>query len=412
MKKIILSLIIFGLFQLSYSQKKELKTIDKQIKAGEYENAINTINSIKTLIDAADDKTRAKYYFLLGKALYAEGEASFSNIKKSIENFKFSLEFNSDSSNKSGAYLQNIYSGFLEKYNVSYTNEDFSNSYRYIELAYRIYEKDTSFLYNAAIMANQAKLYQESIKHYKELIDLEYKGIETIYVADNKETGETIVFPSKEQWSILTKSDEYKNPRDSITKSLELNIYRQLSSVYKKVLDYKNSIKYLDEALEINQSDINILLDKATIYVETEDWVKYEKVVNRVLEIDPNNYLLLCNLAIVNKEKGNLKDAFIFASRAIETDDKNPRALKIAGEIILMPVDKLREELFSIDPFKEEKKYDSLDKKIKDKISDSIRFFEMAFQLESDEFLIDQLKILHSLLGNTEKFNFYKGLQE
>ena len=34
MKKIILSLIIFGLFQLSYSQKKELKTIDKHIKAG------------------------------------------------------------------------------------------------------------------------------------------------------------------------------------------------------------------------------------------------------------------------------------------------------------------------------------------------------------------------------------------
>ena len=411
MKKIILSLIIFGLFQLSYSQKKELKTIDKHIKAGEYENALNTINSIKSLVDIADDKTKAKYYFLLGKALYAEGEASFSNIKKSIENFKFSLEFNSDSSNKSDAYLQNIYSSFLEKYNVSNTNEDFANAYQYIESAYRIYEKDTSFLFNAALIANQAKLYQESIKHYKELIDLEYKGIETIYVADDKETGETIIFP-KEQWSIIRLSDEYKNYRDSITKSLEVNIYRQLSSVYKKVLDYKNSIKYLDEALEKNQNDINILLDKATIYVETEDWVNYELAVNRVLEIDPNNYLLLCNLAIVNKEKGNLEDAFRFISRAIEIDDKNPRALKIAGEIILQPVDKLREELFSINPFKEEKRYDSLDKKIKDIISDSIRYFEMAFQLESDEFLIDQLKILHSILGNTEKEMFYKGLQE
>ena len=68
MKKIILSLIIFGLFQLSYSQKKELKTIDKQIKAGEYESAINTINSIKTLVDVADVKTKAKYYYLKGMA--------------------------------------------------------------------------------------------------------------------------------------------------------------------------------------------------------------------------------------------------------------------------------------------------------------------------------------------------------
>ena len=64
MKKIILFLTIFGLFQLGYSQKKELKTIDKQIKAGEYENALNTINSIKNLVNAADNKTKAKYYYL------------------------------------------------------------------------------------------------------------------------------------------------------------------------------------------------------------------------------------------------------------------------------------------------------------------------------------------------------------
>ena len=62
MKKIIFSLIIFGLFQMGYSQKKELKTIDKQIKAGEYENALNTISSIKILVNAADYKTKAKYY--------------------------------------------------------------------------------------------------------------------------------------------------------------------------------------------------------------------------------------------------------------------------------------------------------------------------------------------------------------
>ena len=62
MKKFLLYLIIFGLFQLGYSQKKELKTIDKHIKEGEYESSLNSINSIKILVDAADDKTKAKYY--------------------------------------------------------------------------------------------------------------------------------------------------------------------------------------------------------------------------------------------------------------------------------------------------------------------------------------------------------------
>ena len=50
MKKIIISLLLCSIFQLSYAQKKELKTIDKQIKAGDYENALNTLESIKDLI--------------------------------------------------------------------------------------------------------------------------------------------------------------------------------------------------------------------------------------------------------------------------------------------------------------------------------------------------------------------------
>ena len=87
MKKIIFSLIIFSLFQLSYSQKKELKTIDKHIKAQEYESALNTINSIKTLVDAADDKTKAKYYYLKGMARYQNGNGSFDNKILSIIDF-------------------------------------------------------------------------------------------------------------------------------------------------------------------------------------------------------------------------------------------------------------------------------------------------------------------------------------
>ena len=87
MKKIILSLIIFGLFQLGYSQKKELKTIDKQIKSGEYENALNTINSIKSLVNAADDKTKAKYYYLKGMVRYQNGSGSFEDKVLSITDF-------------------------------------------------------------------------------------------------------------------------------------------------------------------------------------------------------------------------------------------------------------------------------------------------------------------------------------
>ena len=67
--------------------KKELKTIDKHIKAQEYESALNKINSIKTLVDAADDKTKAKYYYLKGMARYQNGNGSFDNKILSIIDF-------------------------------------------------------------------------------------------------------------------------------------------------------------------------------------------------------------------------------------------------------------------------------------------------------------------------------------
>ena len=113
MKKIILSLTIFSLFQLGYSQKKELKTIDKQIKAGDYENALNTINSIKNLVNAADDKTKAKYYYLKGMARYQNGSGSFDNKVLSIIDFNESKKIEFSGTKIYTSKIDNIFSDLL-----------------------------------------------------------------------------------------------------------------------------------------------------------------------------------------------------------------------------------------------------------------------------------------------------------
>ena len=65
MKKIIISLLVFSIFQLTFSQKKELKTVDKLVKSADYENALTTLESINSLIETSEDKTKAKYYLSL-----------------------------------------------------------------------------------------------------------------------------------------------------------------------------------------------------------------------------------------------------------------------------------------------------------------------------------------------------------
>ena len=98
MKKIIIALLVFSTFQLGYSQKKELKTVDKQVKSADYENALSTLESIKVIIETSDDKTKAKYYYLKGLAKYQNGTGSFENKLSSVEDFNMVKEIAETSS--------------------------------------------------------------------------------------------------------------------------------------------------------------------------------------------------------------------------------------------------------------------------------------------------------------------------
>ena len=60
MKKIIVALLVFSTFQFGYSQKKELKAVDKQVKSADYENALLTLESIKVLIETSDDRSEER----------------------------------------------------------------------------------------------------------------------------------------------------------------------------------------------------------------------------------------------------------------------------------------------------------------------------------------------------------------
>ena len=98
MKKLILILIAISITQYSFSQKKELKTAEKLIKSNNYPEAINILESLNDLIDSADDKTKAKFYYLSGLANYQNGESSFENKLSSIENFNNAKEIEEEGS--------------------------------------------------------------------------------------------------------------------------------------------------------------------------------------------------------------------------------------------------------------------------------------------------------------------------
>ena len=173
MKKIIIILLITAMSGNIFSQKKELKIVEKFIKSEDFNSAIKNLELISNSIESSENKIKAKYYYLKGLSLYQNGESDFDMQNNAIKQFKISKSLNvGDISEKSVKILQSIFNNYIEKYNSLYDNKNFTDSYKHIESAYRIYEKDTFYLYNAAIVANQAKLYKESLQHYLELVDM------------------------------------------------------------------------------------------------------------------------------------------------------------------------------------------------------------------------------------------------
>ena len=415
MKKIIFSLIIFGLFQLSYSQKKELKTIDKHIKAGEYENALNTINSIKTLVDTADDKTKAKYYYLKGMARYQNGNGSFDNKILSIIDFNEAKKIEKSGSKIYTAKIDNIFTdlfnSFINDSRTALEVKNYKNSYLNLEAAYNVSNKDTLYLYNAALVATEAKDYNIALGFYEKLIELGYSGISMNYYAVEKESGKEQVFQDEKSRNFsVDVIGTHDSPRDEMAESVEIDILRSVAAIYKTQENFLKSIEYLEKAKLINENDINLILLESNIRWDMGEVDTYQRLISKALEIEPNNVDLIFNLGVVNAEKGNFDDAISYYDKAIEIDPSYTKAYLNAAALILEKEGPMIEEMNSLGMSTADyNRYDELKIERENLYKSAIPYLEKVYNLENDNLSAARtLKNIYSALGNTEQENKYK----
>lgn len=415
MKKIILSLIIFGLFQLSYSQKKELKTIDKHIKAGEYESALNTINSIKTLVDAADDKTKAKYYYLKGMARYQNGNGSFDNKILSIKDFNEAKKIEKSGTKIYTAKIDNIFTdlfnSFINDSRTALEVKNYKNSYLNLEAAYNVSNKDTLYLYNAALVATEAKDYSNALGFYEKLIELGYSGISMNYYAVEKESGKEQVFQDEKSRNFsVDVIGTHDSPRDEMAESVEIDILRSVAAIYKTQENFLKSIEYLEKAKLINENDINLILLESNIRWDMGEVDAYQRLISKALEIEPNNVDLIFNLGVVNADKGNFDDAISYYDKAIEIDPSYTKAYLNAAALILEKEGPMIEEMNSLGMSTADyNRYDELKIERENLYKSAIPYLEKVYNLENDNLSAARtLKNIYSALGDTEQENKYK----
>lgn len=415
MKKIILSLIIFCLFQLSYSQKKELKTIEKQIKSEEYENALNTINSIKSLVDSSDDKIKARYYYLKGMARYQNGNGSFENKLLSIDDFNEVKEIELSGAKiyttKVDDIFTELFNSFVNDSRSALDNKNYEKSYKNLEAAYNVSKKDTLYLYNAALVATEAKDYKVALDFYEELINLKYSGVSMNYYAVEKESGKEQVFQDEKSRNFsVDVIGTHEAPRDEMAESVEIDILRSMAAIYKTQEEYDKSIIYLDLAKKIDENDINLILLESNVRWEMGEVDEYQKLISKALEIEPDNVDLVFNLGVVNADKGNFDDAIGYYNKAIEIDPNYTKAYLNAAALILEKEGPIIEEMNSLGMSTADyNRYDELKIERENLYKSAIPYLEEVYNLENDNLNAARtLKNIFSALGDTDSENKYK----
>ena len=197
--------VVFGLAVMistfSFAQKKELKLADKAIKSSNYADAKAAINSAEALLSTMDEKTKAKFYFLKGKALYANGAGTDTEIADALSSFKDLSEIEAASGRTTYTAQVNemkleMSNSFIKKASDAYEQKNYAVSANNFERAYRISTADTLFLYNAATVAVSGKDYDTALKFYDELMSIGYSGITTEYMATENASGEEQSFPN------------------------------------------------------------------------------------------------------------------------------------------------------------------------------------------------------------------------
>ncbi len=415
MKKLILILITISITNYSFSQKKELKTAEKLIKSNNYTEATNILQSLNDLIDSSDDKTKAKFYYLSGLANYQNGESSFENKLSSIENFNNAKEIEEEGSKiystKIDDILTNLFNSFVNDSRSALENKDYELSYKSLEAAYNVSKRDTLYLYNAALVATEAKSYDVALNFYEKLIDLGYTGISINYYATEKESGKEQVFQDMKSRDfsvdVLT---THISPRDEMAESVEIDILRSIAAIYRTKEDFDNSLKFLEKAKSIDPLDINLILLESNIMWEMGKVDMYQSLITKALEIEPNNVDLIFNLGVVNADKGDHEKAVDYYNKAIAMDPSYTKAYLNAAALTLEKEGAIIEEMNSLGMSTADyNRYDELKIERENLYRSAIPYLEKVYELENDNLNAARtLKNIFSALGDVESENKYK----
>ena len=414
MRKLLLILVLGFTTVLSFAQKKELRTAEKAIKKQNFEEAMTAINSTKELIASANNKLKAKFYFLKGQALAGKKEyKSAANSLNKLISFEEKIG-DKKYTDKASTILSEIVQEVSNKAIKLHSEKDYKNASENFYLTYVLSPTDTSFLYNAAISSLQSKDYDTSLKHYRELKSVGYTGITTMYMATNIESGKEEYFETKSSRDLILKSDTYTNPIDKKSESKSTEIIINMASILSEQGKYDEAVTAIKEARATNLDNLNLLLMEADFYIKLKKMDEFERLMKEAVIKDPSNPQLYFNLGVVNFNQKRIEEAKKYYLKAIELEENYTDAYLNLAIVILDKESTIVEEMNN--NLSDFKKYDELEKQKIEVYKKALPYLSKADSLNRNIHTVRTLLNIYENLEMEEKSKefrvLYKSMRE
>jgi len=414
-KQFFIVLMLFATFTV-VGQKNELKEADRALKKGDLTTAKTSIDKAEALIANADDKLKAKFYFLKGKT-YAQiakkqpslAKNAYDTAAKSLTDL---LEFEKKTGKKSysndAAPLFNTIIADLRNIAVNnYKVKAYKQAAHNFNKIFELSPRDTFMLDNAANSAYLGKDYKTALKYYLKLNKLGYKGISTEYQAKNTESGKYETFGSKNQRDLMLKTGKYSDPKDKTTKSRQTAIIKNIASLYGQLGETQKGLEALKKARAAEPDDYKLLLAEADLQIKLGNKERFAELMNEAIQKNPNEPVLYFNLGVISNQQNKDDEAIKYYKKAIELNPNYYDAYLNLANVYRKEesgiIDEMNKSLSDFD------KYDKLKVKLSDVYKKVLPLYEKAYELKKDD--ISVIQTLMGIYENLEMDAKYKTMR-
>ena len=401
----------------SFSQKKELRQINKLISESFFTEAESSLEAISALVEVSDDKIKAQYYFYLAKVSnelekFNDAISAYDNLK-SINDSAYSTIIKSEFDFLYSQIETSIINSAVE----DNRNSNYSVASDKLLMAYRMNEeKNKDYLYYAAGSAVNSKEYDKALDYYVELKENNYTGVIDEYYITNNETGEEEKV-SETEFDLLKSSKDYSNPRVGQTESRYPEIVKNIALIYVQQGKNNVAIEAIQEARSIQPDDTSLILNEADLYIrisnnsdDESERNLYRKKFKELMELaitkDPENGILYYNLGVISSEQGENDSALEYYKKAIEFKPDYVDAYLNLVAVILDGEQSIVDEMNNLGTSKKDNiRYDELKVERENLYKECIPFLEKLIEVSPTNIdALNTLKNIYGVLGENEKF--------